>query len=704
MDDQPLNRSIPKIKDLDIYQHLKHNILNSENNCKDSLSEDTFYCFTCKKSTCPECNDINEHTNHFLIPKKKFLTFDKNFFEQIEKNINNQNLNLDYEKKKFIKDIEDTVNFFHKQLDEIKNKKINEVNDLYYKINQNMKELWNNYKETKEQLNSFYKKYQNFFSIGEKNKDDENVIFLINFELMNICNIKNDQMVNSLENQKNKLLEYNHELSLQTEIIKKEIENILNQKTPYERFEDFFWDIKQRIKSYDNNISTVQKSIFDILKAKGSYESLNELVQLMDSKNKRGKNYIFDQNYFTSNEPLSPEKKSSKKLEKNTSNPDLRKVPKHMNSSKNMKIRSSSKNKIMSPTRTMSNLSSTDVFAGLRTGYPSKINLNTTDKLLSNFGVKAASDINLDTKVKQSFFAYSIINTYNKNFSSQPRKSFDSQARVYEDYYKRLFNLKEAAKPIAGTCDILIIDSLTNTAVRKKIHLEKEKHGYAIFPQGSRHLLINDKLYITGGVDSLGNPINIVLLYELQNDTISRIDNMIKPHSYHSIEYIENYDCFVVIGGEKNKYCEIFDLFTNKWKLLPCLNYPRSNTNIYFDQYTSDIYVLFGMNGAISTQRNFSDIIEVLELNDISSGWIKIDYLKPGTLNLKQSYVHVAPFTRDALLINGGKEPKNTSKLYALFLMHKNEVVKVSREILEELKLEESKMKSYSNGLINLGK
>ena len=68
---------------------------------------------------------------------------------------------------------------------------------------------------------------------------------------------------------------------------------------------------------------------------------------------------------------------------------------------------------------------------------------------------------------------------------------------MYEDYYKRLFNLKEAAKPIAGTCDILIIDSLTNTAVRKKIHLEKEKHGYTIFPQGSRHLLINDKLYIT---------------------------------------------------------------------------------------------------------------------------------------------------------------------------------------------------------------
>ena len=38
MDGQPLNRTIPKIKDLDIYQHLKHNILNSENNCKDFIA------------------------------------------------------------------------------------------------------------------------------------------------------------------------------------------------------------------------------------------------------------------------------------------------------------------------------------------------------------------------------------------------------------------------------------------------------------------------------------------------------------------------------------------------------------------------------------------------------------------------------------------------------------------------------------------
>ena len=39
----------------DIYTHLKHNSLNSENNCHDILSKDTYYCIECKQSVCIEC-------------------------------------------------------------------------------------------------------------------------------------------------------------------------------------------------------------------------------------------------------------------------------------------------------------------------------------------------------------------------------------------------------------------------------------------------------------------------------------------------------------------------------------------------------------------------------------------------------------------------------------------------------------------------
>ncbi len=34
------------------------------------------------------------------------------------------------------------------------------------------------------------------------------------------------------------------------------------------------------------------------------------------------------------------------------------------------------------------------------------------------------------------------------------------------------------------------------------------------------------------------------------------------PHSYHTLEYLENYVCKVLIGGELKTVCEIFDIYS----------------------------------------------------------------------------------------------------------------------------------------------
>ena len=99
-------------------------------------------------------------------------------------------------------------------------------------------------------------------------------------------------------------------------------------------------------------------------------------------------------------------------------------------------------------------------------------------------------------------------------------------------------------------------------------------------------------------------------------------------------------------------------------------------------------------------KNNNSEIIEVLELNDISSGWIKIDYYKGSNVNLKQTLVTVVPFTRDKLLIYGGKNSRVNKHLYALFLMTKNEIIKADEKILEEIKREEKKIK-FVNSTVN---
>ena len=264
---------------------------------------------------------------------------------------------------------------------------------------------------------------------------------------------------------------------------------------------------------------------------------------------------------------------------------------------------------------------------------------------------------------------------------------------LLNNYTNRNNKLKEFAKPIIGTNDITVYNPSTNKLTRIRLNLSKEEHGYAFFPEGCRHILINTTLYITGGVDLLNQPINIVLSYDIETQILSRLSNLNTPHSYHSLDYLDNYDCIILIGGEHNKTCELFDIYSEKWTRLPDLNYPRANVNIYYDGITSDLYVLFGMKGDIVDKTNNSDVIEVLELNDIKSGWIKVDYYKSAQLNFKVNYCAVLPFTRDKLLIYGGNNPRVHKKLFALFNLSKNEIIKVDKEVMEEIKLEEKRMR-----------
>ena len=99
------------------------------------------------------------------------------------------------------------------------------------------------------------------------------------------------------------------------------------------------------------------------------------------------------------------------------------------------------------------------------------------------------------------------------------------------------------------------------------------------------------------------------------------------------------------------------------------------------------------MEGNITEKNTYCDSIEVLELNDIKSGWIKVDYYKNADLNLKLNFCTVVPFTRDKLLIYGGNNSRVQKRLFAIFDMNKNECMKVDTQTMEQIKLEEKKIK-----------
>ena len=285
-----------------------------------------------------------------------------------------------------------------------------------------------------------------------------------------------------------------------------------------------------------------------------------------------------------------------------------------------------------------------------------------------------------------------------------PSNQYNIKSVSYLSNYTNRYNsLKEIAKPIIGSNQIQLFFQGSQKIIRKTTSLNKEEHGYSLFPEGCRHILIENNLYIIGGTNHVRQPINIVLCYNILFGTLKRLQDMVFPHSYHTVEYLENFDSIICIGGENSNQCEIMDLENKKWIKLPNLNNPRGNANIYYNNLTSELFVLFGICGIMCEKINYSDSIEVLELKDIDKGWIIVDYYKTPGLNLKLNYCMTIPFTKEQLLIYGGSNMRSFSKnIYALFHMIKNECNKVDTQTMELIKLEEKKSRLVDLALTKL--
>ena len=354
-------------------------------------------------------------------------------------------------------------------------------------------------------------------------------------------------------------------------------------------------------------------------------------------------------------------------------------------------------------------------------------NYNTSGNKLNNYnnynniGNMNMKNPNILTNLKNSFGVNN--NNINKNKNiynnvniSSPLGKSDSEkfdnhqysiksVSYLANYANRYNNLKEVAKPIIGTNQIQLFSPKNKKMIKKTTNLNREEHGYNLFPEGCRHILVDDNLYIIGGTNHVRVPISIVLVYNISLGSIKRISDLNTPHSYHSVEYLENYDSIICIGGENSGSCEIMNLDNKKWYQLPSLNIPRANCNIYLNNVNGELFVLFGICGIMSEKvNNYSDSIEVLVLNDISQGWIKVDYYKTPGLNLKVNYCMTIPFTRNQLLIYGGSNMRSfRENIYALFHMIKNECNKVDPYTMELIKLEEKKSRLVDLALTKLG-
>ena len=817
-----LKEKIDELKYFDAVSHFKENIIHFNKNCSEPIKDYSYYCFTCKHSVCNECGAF-DHKEHLLIQRKSCLNYDNSFFNDISKVIED-GIGLDRKKAQIKKDIKNSISLLKNELDNIEKNKLKEIDTFFDELKQNYINLKKNFLNTKACIENYYKINQKFFNLNIKsnneqgnqennevdlansikkkksgltnfntierynylknneisdNKDLDNTIFLMNFELMNLCDNKNLQILD-LSNQINTRIKNISNLIDQTTnyILEEFKTNYLNFKenSVVTKFDDFYWDIKIRCDKFNENISRFKETISDIYKRNHSFDKLKDLLSFFDSKNKKGKDVLFNQQYFI---------KQNNDL--TSINPDMGKLMSQKLNKSLRKIRSTSKNKFngqysntASTFKTRDNANSKDkvilrnnqngIDKYTKYGYKtmnsdSKIDLKTINNntnldslnTLNNEGLNKIlkkEDVMLNQRVLQRFFAYFVMDFYSKyfklikpseeenniipedseniyyksNLSKNKQSSNNNSAKkklgnsknaksslntnpklmkkntrsasLLANYTERYMNLKEKAKPLIGTNYIQFYDPATTRISRTQVPLQKEIYGYNVFPDGCRHILVENKLYITGGADNCGYPINIVLMFDVENGNLEKIGNLNDNHAYHSIEYLDNFDSLIVIGGENSNSCEIMDLDSKRWNRLPSLNHPRANANIYYNNVTSDLFVLFGMEGKMDKNIKNIDIIEVLELNDIVSGWMMVDYYKSVGLDLKISYCLTLPFTRDKLLVYGGSTARSLERrIFALFDMIKNEVIKVDSQTMDLIKLEENKIRSFDKAL-----
>ena len=822
---KPKSSKPDELKNFDAVSHFKENIIHFYKNCSEPIKDYSYYCFTCKHSVCNECG-LYEHKEHLLIQRDNCLNYDNSFFNDISKVIED-GLNLDSKKSQIKKDISKSISQLKEQLDIIEKDKLKEIDSIFKEIKANYESLKENYLKTKECIENYYKKNKKFFNIKIKktkqaesenqnilkknaedkninssnknlnkptfinyfnindndtgpNRDYENTVFLMNFELMNLCDNKNLQISEISNNINSKIANMSQLIENNTnEFIESLKKNYLSFDSEIiQKFDDFYWDIKVRCEKYNEHVVQFQNLIYDIYRRNGCLDKLKDLLSLFDSKNNKGKDVLFNQQFFIKMNDLS------------SLNTDVVKNMAKKLYISNGKIRTTSKGRFVSKTKltSISEKKEENKKPLSKPLSPDRSENETESKkpmtnnlMKNNLGtnqIPKRENIILNQRLIQRFYAYSVLDFYSKYFKIH----FDPQAADYDEenniylnkdnfdnnnnpldkgknlgkniqrgkssgknkinnknvdiknvksgdmassgksiiekngkpshrgnirtvsllsnYSERYTELKEKVKPIIKTNYIQLFDPATTKITKIKVPLTKEEHGYTTFPDGCRHLLIDSDLYITGGTDNCGYPINIVLLYNLEIGELTRLTNLNDNHSYHSVEYLENFDSIILIGGENSSSCEIMDLDSKKWTKLPSLNYPRANANIYYNNITSDLFVLFGMEGEMNSKTRNTDVIEVLELSDIMGGWMMVDYYKSVGLDLKGNYCITLPFTRDKLLVYGGSSARSLEKrLFALFDMIKNECIKVDSDTMDLIKREENKIRAFDNAL-----
>ena len=659
-------------KTIDIFNHLKLGIKNSNKNCScdhtKGRDENEYYCIPCKISCCPTCS-LSTHSKHLLAKKQKFNINKNNIeimFEPIDYVLENNSLFTDstLEKNQLLKEVESAYNKLLEVIKEWKDFKEKEIISLFETLHKQIEDINNKKKEMKKSLQDFIKANEVFLNTKKTNKnynkDISNTLFLISYDLLNISNewsIRTKETSKSIE--KN-IFDYETNEKNKNEVIIQKVKNILSPENNDK--------IDLDIKSNQIIDTDIDERFLPLNKAKIEINKFNpETLKDIDKRiYKFGK--LIDSlkdTVYTSY----------------TKHGDYRDVEKENNVIEHTKLKGS-ENLFSQRKSSSSNLKNNDGKAI----FPGKTLLN-------------KNDVILDNPILIKYFANLMSDLYDHYFKMITKELQSSHAdlkiKVNEE------DDTDVGKVIEGTNQIYIYDKKTQKMIRKNLKLTKNPFGYTKFPYGCRSLLIGDKFYITGGRTETQEFPNVII-YDRKTDSLKRIMDLNYPRSYHSMIFNEIFETIMVIGGEYCNAVEIFDPLTNRWQVLPPLNVPRCNPLFFFDEPRGNMYVLFGIEGNY-VNSTYSDSMEVLDLTNIRDGWKKISYKNKANMDLK-CYLNIYKLNDELFLIYGGMEGRVSKRNVCLYNAAKNEVTKIGRELMEQIRKQARNNRKLSSIITNISK
>ena len=680
--------------DFDLHKHLKENIKFKDKQCKDGLSTETLYCLQCKLSTCSKCPNFNIHKDHPLVKKSPYYLCEENLinehFDEINLiiELNPEFLNTKKVKEELKNLVNNNIEVLQNKLIEVKKSKLKEIEQIFEKSENCVEILTQKVKKLKKDLKIFVDKQKKFFCIdvsnnaalenlkknnpeanevitnlkeGSKtnfgmittNKDNLNSTFLIIYDLLKNTKNINDHIryfINDIRINREKFI---NDFTKQKELIYEELNKLqsyFNGTMNYQYLtSEFYKIIYDKMSKYEDQIENMKRKIMDKVNKKGTLEEVEKDNKISGTHINLKFEHILNNQIIDGDEAKTILTKSKKTIKKS-----------HFNSGqKSFKH-------------------------GPITTNGEKVD-SLPEKLYNN-----CNEVKLDKAALQDFFAYEALNVVDKNFRIKKKKKNDEFEVDFDEDI-------DVAKPIPGKTEIMVYDRKSMNMVKKTIKFDKAKHKYLNFLNGCRSVLIKDRLYIFGGVDKENNVTNVAWVYYIKENELKPMHDMLNPHAYHGVQFLDYYKSIVVVGGENCSSCELYDMKTGQWRNLPNLGIPRANCTLYLDKMTHRLYAFFGILGKIAERNNnYSDALECLEFRKLALGWCRVDYNNRAEISFRTGINQILPLNPEMLLVYGGSSMREFIKKAAIFVLSRLEMIKIDNRTFNEIREISKKSKRLS--------